>query len=71
MGRSERRTGRLLAAVRAMSGRCYPAGTVVLLFGTGASVDGWVGSEWVPLRWWEFTELDEAESEGTARRSGD
>jgi hypothetical protein len=64
MGRRGARRGRLLVAVEAMSGRRYPAGTELRLVGTGAAVDGWVGCEWVPLRWWEFTELDEAESAG-------
>ena len=54
--RRGRRTGRLLATVRALSGRTYPAGTVVELHGRGPRVDGRVGGEWVPLRWWEFAE---------------
>ena len=66
MRRREERVGRLLVAVTAMSGRSYPAGTVVRLVGTGASVDAWAGSEWVPLRWWEFTEVD-ASAVGAAR----
>lgn len=52
------RTGRLLVDVQAMSGRSYRSGTVVRLVGTGSGVDGWAGSEWIPLRWWEFTEGD-------------
>jgi hypothetical protein len=66
MGRGDR-AGRLLVSVQAMSGRTYPAGTVVRLVGTGSGVDAWAGSEWVPLRWWEFTELAEGE-EGHAER---
>jgi hypothetical protein len=57
MGRRERRSGRLLVDVPALSGRSYPAGTVVQLVGTGSGVDAWAGSEWIPLRWWEFAEL--------------
>jgi hypothetical protein len=56
MARRGRRVGRLLVSVRAMSGRSYPAGTVVELVGSGSAVDAWAGGEWVPLRWWEFAE---------------
>jgi hypothetical protein len=52
------RAGRLLVDVHSVSGRCYPSGTVVQLAGTASGVDGWAGSEWIPLRWWEFTECD-------------
>ena len=69
MRRRGRRTGRLLAAVRALSGRTYPAGTVVELQGRGARVDGRVGGEWVPLRWWEFAEGSPGEPVGGKRRS--
>jgi hypothetical protein len=52
----EDRCGRLLVAVRGLSGRTYPAGTTVRLVGRGPAVDAWAGGEWVPLRWWEFAE---------------
>ena len=70
MRRQGRRIGRLLVSVRAMSGRTYPAGTVVELVGSGASVDAWAGAEWVPLRWWEFAEcgIGEAVSAQSERR---
>jgi hypothetical protein len=57
MRRRAGRSGRLLVEVQAMSGRSYPSGTVVRLVGTGSGVDAWAGSEWIPLRWWEFAEL--------------
>jgi hypothetical protein len=79
----EERCGRLLVAVRGLSGTTYPAGTTVRLVGRGCAVDGWVGGEWVPLRWWEFAEASTpAEpvsvaarvrvpaAEGRGRRSG-
>jgi len=53
---TERRWGKLLVEVRGLSGRSYPAGTMVSLTGRGAAVDAWVGDEWVPLQWWEFAE---------------
>ncbi|MBA3421840.1 MAG: hypothetical protein H0U12_08115 [Thermoleophilaceae bacterium] len=53
---TERRRGKLLVAVRGLSGHSYPAGTIVSLTGRGAAVDAWVGGEWVPLQWWEFAE---------------
>lgn len=62
MRQPDGRFGRLLVSVQAISGRWYPSGTVVHLTGTGSGVDAWMGSEWVPLRWWEFTELDESEA---------
>jgi len=65
MSRRGKRLGRLLVTVRAMSGRTYAAGTPVELVGTGSAVDGWVGGEWVPLRWWEFTETSDPEPVAT------
>ena len=56
MRRRGKRLGRLLVAVRALSGKTYPAGTVVQLVGSGAAVDAWAGGGLVPLRWWEFAE---------------
>ncbi len=70
MGPREGRTGRLLVDVRAVSGHSYRSGTVVSLVGTGSGVDAWAGSEWIPLRWWEFTELDEAQSAGAESQIG-
>ena len=61
MRRRAKRLGRLLVSVRAMSGRTYPAGTVVELVGSGAAIDAWAGGEWVPLRWWEFAECGAGE----------
>ena len=61
MRRREGRTGRLLVDVRAASGHSYRSGTVVELVRTGSGVDAWAGSEWIPLRWWEFTELDDSD----------
>ena len=57
MPRRGKRLGRLLVTVRAMSGRTFLAGMVVELVGSGAAVDAWADGEWVPLRWWEFTEV--------------
>jgi hypothetical protein len=50
------RVGRLLVPVPGLSGIVYPAGTVVVLTGHGASVDAFVGGDWLPLAWWEFAE---------------
>jgi len=69
MRRHPRRTGRLLVEVQAISGRSYPRGTVVRLVGMGSGVDAWVGSEWIPLRWWEFTELADDEAAAPERRA--
>ena len=69
--RRGKRLGRLLVSVRAMSGRSFPAGTIVQLVGNGAAVDAWVDGEWVPLRWWEFAESGAGElvpREGDPRR---
>jgi hypothetical protein len=64
------RAGRLLVDVHSVSGRCYPPGTVVRLVGTPSSVDGWAGSEWIPLRWWEFTECDDQPQNGELSAAG-
>jgi hypothetical protein len=50
------RRGRLLVAVRGLSGRTYPPGTPVRFRGGGASVDARIRGEWVPLRWFELVE---------------
>ena len=55
------RSGRLLVAVTSLSGRTHPAGTTVRIVGTGGAVDAWAGGEWIPLRWWEFAEREDAE----------
>jgi hypothetical protein len=68
MPRRGKRLGRLLVAVRSMSGRTYEAGTVVELVGSGAGVDARIGSEWVPLRWWEFTECDPGDPVAVERK---
>jgi hypothetical protein len=51
-----RRVATLLVAVPGLSGKVYPAGTVVLVTGQGPSVDAFVGGDWLPLAWWEFAE---------------
>ncbi|TCO15735.1 hypothetical protein EV652_121108 [Kribbella steppae] len=51
-----RRIGTLLVSVPGLSGVVYPPGTSVLITGRGASVDAFVGSDWLPLAWWEFAE---------------
>lgn len=50
------RRGTLLVPVSGLSGTVYPVGTTVTLRGAGASVDGFVAGDWLPLHWWEFTE---------------
>jgi hypothetical protein len=52
------RNGRLLVGVRALSGTLYPPGTEVRVSGGGEAVDAWVRGDWLPLSWWEFTEVD-------------
>jgi hypothetical protein len=47
---------RLLTSVTGLSGTTYPVGTLVGVSGGGASVDGFVAGDWLPLRWWEFAE---------------
>jgi hypothetical protein len=47
---------------KGLSGVVYPAGTEVVVTGRGASVDAFVGGDWLPLQWWEF-----AEGSGPAR----
>ena len=54
------RDAKLLVAVRGLSGRTYPTGTVVRLSSGGAVVDAFVGGDWLPLSWWEFAECREA-----------
>lgn len=60
-----RRFGKLLVAVSGLSGTTYPEGTRVAIRGTGGSVDGFVGGDWLPLAWWEFADI-EPEEPGTA-----
>ncbi len=55
------RVGALLISVSGLSGTTYPPGTTVAVSGRGESVDAFVDGDWLPLRWWEF-------SEETARR---
>jgi hypothetical protein len=50
------RVCRLLVAARGLSGALYPVGTEVRVTGHGSSVDGFVGSDWIPLSWWEYSE---------------
>jgi len=55
------RVGTLLIKVPGLSGVVYPVGTSVVVTGHGASVDAFVGGDWLPLQWWEFAEgLSEA-----------
>ncbi|MER7191342.1 hypothetical protein [Streptomyces flaveolus] len=51
-----RRLGVLLVPVSGLSGTSYPVGTRVAIRGTGASVDGFVDGDWLPLAWWEFSD---------------
>jgi hypothetical protein len=46
----------LLVAVRGLSGTLYPSGTHVFTTGRGSVVDGFIAGDWIPLRWWEFSE---------------
>jgi hypothetical protein len=56
------RVVRLLVEVAGLSGRRYPIGTEVHVRGTGSSVDGHIGGDWLPLAWWEYSEgLEEPE----------
>lgn len=48
----------MLVAVRGLSGTQYPVGTVVAVSGSGSSVDAFVDGDWLPLRWWEFSDAD-------------
>jgi hypothetical protein len=50
------RVGTLLVPVPGLSGTTYPPGTTVVIRGRGAAVDAFVGSDWLPLAWWEFSE---------------
>ena len=49
----------LLVAVRGLSGRVYPPGTVVHVpnsrYRIEGSVDGFLGGDWIPLRWFEYS----------------
>ena len=58
------RVGSLLVAVTGLSGTTYPPGTRVVMSGRGSSVDAFVGGDWLPLAWWEF-------SEGVAEQAGE
>lgn len=52
-------TVRLLVPVRGVSGQVYPPGTEIWVPGGGrrleGSVDGFLGGDWIPMRWWEFS----------------
>jgi hypothetical protein len=50
------RIGTLLVPVPGLSGTVYDVGTTVLVTGSGASLDAFVGGDWLPLQWWEFAE---------------
>jgi hypothetical protein len=50
------RRGTLLVPVAGLSGVVYPAGTAVVVRGRGATVDGFVDGDWLPLHWYEFAE---------------
>jgi hypothetical protein len=52
----------LLVAVTGLSGRTYPAGTSVIIRGTGAAVDAFVDGDWLPLAWWEFSQGNGADT---------
>lgn len=54
-----RRLGVLLVPVSGLSGTSYPVGTQVAIRGTGASVDGFVDGDWLPLAWWEFADTQQ------------
>jgi hypothetical protein len=51
--------------VAGLSGTTYPAGTSVFIQGRGASVDGFVDGDWLPLAWWEYTQGDAEETPST------
>jgi hypothetical protein len=48
----------LLVPVMGVSGQTYQVGTEVSVSGSGAAVDGFVCGDWLPLRWWEFAEIE-------------
>lgn len=50
------RLGTLLVPVPGLSGTTYPPGTTVSVRGRGATVDGFVHGDWLPLSWWEFSD---------------
>ena len=54
------RSGVLLVPVPGLSGTVYPAGTTVHVSGRGSSVDAFVDGDWLPLAWWEFSEIGRA-----------
>lgn len=58
MAHQIQRTGTLLVPVTGLSGTVYPPGTEIVARGRGASVDAFVGGDWLPLEWWEFAEGD-------------
>lgn len=65
--RHAERTGKLLVAVRGLSGTQYPVGTLVAVSGNGGSaVDAFVSGDWLPLRWWEFSDVTEDAGAPTA-----
>ena len=51
---------KLLVTVRGLSGRTYPAGTIVRVSASWAVVDAFVAGDWLSLSWWEFAECHEA-----------
>jgi hypothetical protein len=53
---------KLLVAVRGLSGRTYPAGTIVRTGSLGEVVDAFFHGDWLPLSWWEFAECAEPAS---------
>ena len=50
---------KLLVAVRGLSGRTYPAGTIARTEALGEVVDAFVRGDWLALRWWEFVECSD------------
>ena len=56
---------KLLHPVTGLSGRTHPAGTEVRVAPAGgASVDAFVGGDWLPLSWWEYAPIEGDDSEG-------
>lgn len=49
----------LLVGVRGLSGRVYPPGTELYVpdhgFKIEGSVDAFLGGDWIPLRWFEYS----------------
>ncbi len=57
--RGAMRDVKLLVAVRGLSGRTYPAGTIARTRSLGDVIDAFVRGDWLPLSWWEFAECVE------------